>query len=171
MNAVLIIDVQKALIGGAHRIDEVIEAINLTIAKIRKESGLVVFIQHHHISFEAMKKGAEGWELAPRLDLQKNDVIIDKQASDSFYQSSLDEVLKSNAVEQVYITGMQTEYCVDATTRSALSKGYKVTLVSDAHTTGDSHMTAGQVVDHHNRVLANLAHPTEKIRVISSSDI
>lgn len=171
MNAILVIDVQKALVGKAYRIEGVIKAINHVIDKVRSDQVRVIFIQHHHTTFEPMIKGNKGWELDERLNLQKGDIIVDKQASDSFYESKLDEVLKENAVDHVYITGMQTEYCVDATSRSALSKGYKVTLVSDAHTTGDSHMPASQVVDHHNRVLGSLAHPTETIVVKESVEI
>ena len=33
---------------------------------------------------------------------------------------------------------MQSEYCVDSAIRGAYERGYKVTLVSDAHSTGDT---------------------------------
>lgn len=47
-----------------------------------------------------------------------------------------------------------TEYCVDTTSRRAISMGYDVTLVSDAHTTIDNKLlTAAQVIAHHNSLL------------------
>jgi nicotinamidase-related amidase len=47
-----------------------------------------------------------------------------------------------------------TQYCVDTTCRRAVSLGYDVTLVADAHTTADSGtFTVEQIVDHHNALL------------------
>ena len=47
-----------------------------------------------------------------------------------------------------------TEYCVDTTARRAVSMGYDVTLVSDAHTTIDNKLlTAAQIIAHHNALL------------------
>jgi len=47
-----------------------------------------------------------------------------------------------------------TEYCVDTTCRRAISLGYDVTLVSDAHTTVDNKLlTAAQIIAHHNALL------------------
>lgn len=44
--------------------------------------------------------------------------------------------------------------CIDTTCRRAFSLGYKVTLVSDAHSTWNSQViTAQQIINHHNSVL------------------
>lgn len=53
------------------------------------------------------------------------------------------------------ITGAATDYCVDATARSALSHGLDVILVSDGHAPAaesdpDSGLTAEQIIAHHN---------------------
>ena len=90
---------------------------------------------------------------------------MDKTASDAFYHTELHNVLQAWGIEKLVITGLQTEFCVDTTCRRALSQGYEVTLIADGHTTGDSHMKAAEVVEHHNRVLANLAHPHHNIAV------
>ena len=51
---------------------------------------------------------------------------------------------------------MKTEYCIDTTIRAASEFGYKVTLISDAHTTSDSTVLDAQhIIDHHNQVLNN----------------
>ena len=44
--------------------------------------------------------------------------------------------------------------CIDTTSRIAISRGYDVTLVSDAHTTTDTEiLSAAQIIAHHNYVL------------------
>jgi len=69
------------------------------------------------------------------------------------------------------ITGMQTEYCVDATCRSAMSHDLNVLLIADGHTTGDAGMTAKEIIRHHNEILPNLAHPAATLQLVKSSDL
>ena len=71
----------------------------------------------------------------------------------------------------MYVTGLQTEFCVDASCRSALNHGYDVTLISDAHTTGDAVLKASDTIAHHNYTLQNLAHPYRSITLRASTDI
>ncbi|TQR10931.1 isochorismatase family protein [Psychrobacillus soli] len=57
-------------------------------------------------------------------------------------------------MEHLVIAGIQSEVCVDTTCRRAFSKEYKVTLVSDAHSTWDSkEFLAQQIISLHNDVL------------------
>jgi len=73
-------------------------------------------------------------------------------------------------VDTVVITGVATDYCVDATARSALSHGLHVVLVGDGHVPAaegdpDAGLTPRQIVAHHNRVLGNAIHPGGQLRV------
>lgn len=171
MEALLIIDVQQALITGAHNEQEVLAAITTAAERVRSRGGLVVYIQHCHSSFEPMKKGSPGWALHAALDVRDEDLKVEKTASDAFYETNLDDLLRSHKVDHLYISGLQTEFCIDASCRSALSKDYRVTLISDGHTTGDAHLPAPQIIDHHNYTLANLAHPKSLIRLSLSAEV
>ena len=165
MQALLVIDVQTALVTGAYHEDEVISVINQAIEKHRSRNDLIIFIQHCHSSYEPMMKGNPGWQVSEKLKREDQDHFIEKTASDSFYNTALAKLLSDNGVEHVSITGLQTEFCVDTTCRSALSHGFGVTLISDGHTTGDAHQPAAKTIEHHNLILANLAHPTLSIQV------
>lgn len=89
---------------------------------------------------------------------QEGDNIVEKTTPDSFHKTNLNEVLQEKGIEHVIISGMQTEYCVDTTTRRAFSEGYKVTLVSDAHSTFDTDvLRAEDIVKHHNVVFGSFA--------------
>jgi nicotinamidase-related amidase len=49
---------------------------------------------------------------------------------------------------------MQTEFCIDTAVRAAAERGYTITLVSDGHTTGDTHaLRAPDIISHHNATL------------------
>jgi len=171
VTASLVIDVQTGLATGAYREKELLEVINLTNTRVRCGGGMVVFVQHCHASYEALMVGNPGWQLHSGLDVKEQDLTVAKRASDSFYDTELEILLRDAGVENVIISGLQSEFCVDSTCRAALSRGFAVTLLSDGHTTGDSHMKAVEVVNHHNIILANLASPDHPIRVVSSQEV
>lgn len=57
-------------------------------------------------------------------------------------------------MSSIVITGLQTDYCIDTTCRSAFGKKITTVLVSDAHSTYDnSTMKAIEIVNYHNRII------------------
>ncbi len=169
--ALLVIDMQLALVTGAFRENEVLAAVQSVIKKARQAQSPIIFIQHNHASFAPLMKGATGWAIHPLLGPEEDDILIEKEASDAFYKTELENQLMKLGATAIAVTGMQTEYCVDTTCRSALSKDLDVVLVADGHTTGPSHLSASEIIEHHNRILASLAHPKAKLCAVASSDI
>ncbi len=167
--ALLVIDVQVGLITGAHAEQDVLAAINRCIQGVRQQQGKVFFIQHCHSSYEPMMRGAQGWQLHPQLDKATQDVVLEKTASDAFYNTALRAQLQRAGVEHLIVCGLQTEYCVDTTCRAAISLGYQTSLLSDGHTTGEAQLSAAQIIEHHNIVLSQLAHPNGSARLVASS--
>lgn len=84
--------------------------------------------------------------------------MVVKDRCDAFLGTGLDARLRALGIGRLVIAGMQTEFCVDTTTRAAFAHGYKVVLASDAHTTFDSpQLKAPDIVAHHNAVLRGFA--------------
>lgn len=167
--ALLVIDMQSALVAGAYREKAVLAALSGTISRGRKAGLPIIFVQHNHASFAPMQQGAPGWQLHPDLAAADSDLRVEKTASDAFYQTSLQQELEQLGVDTLIMAGMQTEYCVDATARRALSQGFDVILLGDCHTTGDAALSAAEIITHHNLTLANLAHPDHTITVLDST--
>lgn len=158
--ALLIIDVQHVLCHGAYagfEADRVIACINLVSQRVRDAGGLVVVIQHESPS-GVLVYGSEGWQLARGLLTEPTDQFLRKRATDSFHQTALHALLQEHGVNHLIICGLQSEFCVDTTTRRALALGYPVTLVADGHTTLDNGtLKAAQISAHHNETLANIS--------------
>lgn len=169
--ALLIIDMQTALVAGAYREPEVLGALASLIARSRAARVPVVFVQHNHASFRPLMKGQSGWQIHPDLAPQTGDLIIEKTASDAFYRTPLEKDLRRHGVKRLLLTGMQTEYCIDTTARAALSLGFDVVLPGDCHTTGDAALTAADIIRHHNLTLTNLAHPDVSITLVESAAV
>ena len=176
--ALLIIDVQQGLCEGdsdgksaAFESSQVIDRINTVSAKARAAGAPVIFIQHEstsgYLEFET-----DAWQLAQGLHIEPTDVRIRKTTPDSFLRTDLQDVLQQHAVTNLIICGMHTEFCVDTTTRRALALGYPVVLVADAHTSaGNAHLSASQVIAHHNATLTNISSFGPTVRAISAADL
>ena len=104
-----------------------------------------------------MDYGADSWKLAPALEIHAGDVHVRKTATDSFHRTELHELLQSRGITSLVICGLQSEFCVDTTTRRAMALGYPVVLVCDGHSTVDNGiLTAAQISAHHNKTLSGI---------------
>ena len=121
--ALLIIDVQQVLSSGEHaayEVERVIDRINLVSRKVRAADGLVVVIQHETRGGN-MDYGSDSWNLAPGLEVGDGDVHVRKTATDSFHRTELHNVLLARGITNLIICGLQSDFCVDTTTRRALA--------------------------------------------------
>jgi nicotinamidase-related amidase len=172
--ALLIIDVQHALCAGpyaAFEADRVIDRINHVSRRARAAGAPVVVIQHESIG-GPLDFGSPGWQLAPGLDTAAGDVLLRKRATDAFHQTELQALLQARGVRDLVICGLQSEFCVDTTTRRALALGYPVALVADGHSTMDNDvLSAAQITAHHNTTLAHISSFGVRARAIAASDI
>jgi nicotinamidase-related amidase len=172
--ALLIIDVQQALCSGKYKAFEserVIQRINLVSANARSAGVPVVVIQHESQG-GPLDYGTDGWKLAEGLKVEPSDIHVRKQATDSFHNTDLQSVLQTNGVKSLVICGLQSEFCVDTTTRRALALGYPVTLVSDAHSTMDNTvLSAAQISAHHNETLANISSFGPRVTTVPAAQV
>ena len=133
-SALLVIDVQNGVVMNAWQKEPVVTRINSAIDSARSAGLPVIWVQH---SEEEMPIGSDFWQIIPELIPHDGDARIDKIHGSSFTETNLAEVLAGEGVQHLYVTGAQSENCVNATTVDALERGFKVTLISDAHTTDD----------------------------------
>jgi nicotinamidase-related amidase len=172
--ALLIIDIQVGIIDTlrAFRGREVRDRINRLLAKARASNIRIIYVQHDGETGHPLEVGTEGWKIHPDIKPRENNLIIRKRASDSFFETTLQRELEARGVEHLIITGCVTEYCVDTTARRAVSMGYDVTLVSDAHTTIDNKLlTAAQIIAHHNALLDGFDAGSHAIKVTPADEV
>jgi nicotinamidase-related amidase len=155
--ALLVIDVQVGNFGESAPVyggSDLLLKIGSLIARARAAEVPVVYIQHCGPEGAIDQPGTPGWEIHPAIAPIEGDAVIQKRHPDAFQDTGLQRELESRGIERLVITGIQTEYCVDTTCRRAYSLGYSVILVKDAHSTWDTdHLTAPQIIAHHNNVL------------------
>ena len=152
--ALMVIDVQKDVVGDALNTNDVVQNINSLIEKARATNTPVIWVQH---SDDYLVKNTEGWEFVDELKPASDDLRIYKTEPSSFVGTPLQEELQKMGIDSLVITGAQTDMCVNATSNDAAEKGYDVTLASDSHTTVDTpSQTAQQIIDDKNSQFASL---------------
>jgi len=159
MDALIVVDMQVGLLNGEpkHDLQGVIQRIDRLAANVRKRSGRVLFIQHCGGTGDDFEPGTPGWALLPELHRDPADIVVRKSLNDPFAGTDLEARLKEIAPDRLLITGWATDFCVDATVRSAVSNHYDVIVVTDGHTLNDRpHLDAASVVRHHNWVWSQL---------------
>ena len=132
--ALVVIDVQNGVVGGAYRRDQVVSNIDSLVERARNEGVPIVWVQH---SDDGLEKGSEAWEYVPELVRQDSEPLVHKTFGDSFEGTDLEEVLARAGVGHLVVAGAQTDACIRSTIHGAFTRGYDVTLVGDAHTTED----------------------------------
>lgn len=147
--------------------DMLLQNLNELLVRARSMQTSIFYIQHHASVGKPLEHGTSSWEIHSSISPNNEDTIIQKTTPDSFFNTPLDMELKKQGIEHLIIVGIQTEVCVDTTCRRAFSMGYKVTLVSDTHSTWDfKELTAQQIINHHNGVLRWFAdvYPSKDIK-------
>ncbi|HLY32519.1 MAG TPA: isochorismatase family protein [Ktedonobacterales bacterium] len=170
--ALLVIDAQCGLVDESYPEELVVlEHIKGLLARARAAQAPVIYMQHAGGPGHPLAPETDPWRINALVAPQPGEPVLPKRASDSFFETPLQQELDARGVRRLIVTGAMTEFCVDTTCRRAASLGYDVTLVADAHSTGDSAgLTAAQKIAYHNETLAQLAtdHP---ISVLPADEI
>ncbi len=132
--ALVVVDVQNAVVADAHNRDAVVANIGSLVDRARAAEVPVVWVQH---SDDGLVEGTEDWKIVPELDRSDTETLVHKHYNDSFEDTDLEARLSALGVGKLVVTGAQTDACIRSTIHGAVTRGYDVTLVGDAHTTED----------------------------------
>lgn len=133
--ALLVVDVQNGVVGGAHARDAVVGNIRHLVERARQEQVPVVWVQHS--ADDELVEGSEDWQIVPELTPGQSEPVIGKRYGDSFEDTELEDVLARLGIGHLVVTGAETDACVRSTLHGAFTRGYDATLVGDAHTAQD----------------------------------
>jgi isochorismate hydrolase len=100
---------------------------------------------------------------------------VHKAYGDAFEATDLEQLLAGNAVGRLVVAGAQSDGCVRATIHGAFTRGYDVTLVSDAHTTDDRTADGGppaaQVIAHTNLYWSYTSAPGRTALTVPTAEV
>ncbi|MET9023535.1 cysteine hydrolase family protein [Actinopolymorpha sp. NPDC004070] len=171
--ALLVIDVQNDVVGGAHNRDAVVANVARLVDRARSENVPVVWVQHS--SADNLPMGSDGWQYVPELTLKDSEPVVHKRYPDSFEETDLESVLAERHIGRLVVAGAQTDECIRSTLHGGIVRGYDVTLVGDAHTTEDlsewGAPTPDKVIDHTNLYWANHTAPGRRAGTVTTDSV
>lgn len=132
--ALLVVDVQNGVMDASVNSEAVIANITSLVEKARSQNAPIVWVQH---ASDELPLGSEQWKIAAQLVPGEKEPLVGKRYGDAFEDTDLERVLAELEVGSLVVAGAQTDACVRSTLHGALTRGYDVLLVSDAHTTED----------------------------------
>jgi nicotinamidase-related amidase len=140
--ALVIIDHQKGMFGiSGHKPfdgDGMTNRIAALVAKARAANTPIFYVQHDDGPSSEFHPGKRGFPFVDAIAPLPSDDVTVKNKSSAFHGTDFDAKLQHAGIDHLLITGMQSEYCVTSAIRGAYERGYKVTLVSDGHSTFDT---------------------------------
>ncbi len=170
--AVLVVDVQKGVVEGAHDRAAIVANIGSLVENARRARVPVVWVQD---SGGNIVKGSDDWQIVPELDPADDEPHIDKNYGDAFEDTVLETVLSDLGVGRLLVVGAETDACVRSTLHGAFVRGYDTTLVSDAHTTNDQSEWGApppdQVIAHTNLYWADQRAPGRTAGTVATRDV
>jgi nicotinamidase-related amidase len=172
--ALLVVDVQTGVMSDAWDAPRIIKNITVAIEKARSQGIPVIWVQH---SSKELVYGSPDWQLVPELSPAEGEVRIYKQFNSSFEEPALEETLARLGATRIILAGAATNWCIRATAYAALDRGYDLTLVKDAHTTGTMEFEEGgkieasDIINELNSVMKWLKYPGRTNDTVSAEEL
>lgn len=152
-----------------------VKAAKLSFSRANHCQGIpVIWVQH---SDDEMEAGSPDWPIVPELVPAAGEARIYKHFNSSFENTASEETLAQLGATHISLASAATNWCIRATSYAALDRGYDLTLIKDAHTTGSIEFEDGDTIEAEDIILELnvamrwLTYPCHTNRTVSSSEI
>ena len=151
----LVVDVQKGITDNRlYAYDAFISNIEKLIDLARKNNVEIIYVQHDDGPGTGFSIGDKEFEIADQVAPGKDDKVFVKTINSCFGNEDLDEYLKQSGEKELMIIGLQTNFCIDATVKSAFERGYKVIIPQGTNSTFDNdYMDAETTYKYYNEMM------------------
>jgi nicotinamidase-related amidase len=140
----MVVDVQVGVMSGTWDAPPIVRNVARAVERARAQGVPVIWVQH---SDDELAYGSPAWQWAPELQPAEGEPVIHKRFNSAFEETALEEHLARLGATHIVLAGAATNWCIRATAYGALDRGYDLTLVKDAHTTGTIMFDDGTRID------------------------
>ena len=141
----LVIDIQKGITDDElYAYDTFMDRTVRLIDAARKNHVEVVYVQHDDGPGSGFSAGDTAFEIADQVAPEAGEKIFVKTASSSFTNRDFAAYMEKQEDKSLMIIGLQTNYCIDATVRSAVERGFRVIIPEGTNSTFDNEYMTGE---------------------------
>lgn len=143
----IVIDMQKEIV-----VDELYNFRNFKnnviklVSTARSNNIEVIFIKHDAGANSNMSEGDIGFEIIDEIKPQNTEKTFVKTINSCFGNIEFNNYLEKENDKELMIIGLQTDFCIDATIKSAFEKGYNIIVPKDANSTFDNDILKGLTI-------------------------
>ena len=151
----LVVDTQKLITNERlYKFDVFVENVKRIINEARENNIEVIYVRHDDGVGNELTKGMVGFEIYEKFQPIDDEKIFDKEVNSPFKGTGLLEYLIEKGEKEIIVTGLQTDYCIDATIKCGFEHGFNVIVPAYANTTVDNKfMSAQQSYEYYNEFI------------------
>ncbi|MDQ3897763.1 MAG: cysteine hydrolase [Actinomycetota bacterium] len=124
-------------------------------------------------------EGNDMAELHDALDVEPDDIILNKTRYGAFHGTDLEGILRSRGIDTVIITGIATNICCETTAREAAQHDFRVFFLSDGTATKEMNGVAAEELQRATLAslgmvfaqIATIDEVTEKVRASAPASV
>jgi len=88
---------------------------------------------------DVLLRSSPGFQLVSDLDVNPDDIIVDKTCNSAFTYTDLEHILRARGITHLLFSGCTTDVCVHTTLREACDRNFQCLTISDACASGDQY--------------------------------
>lgn len=141
----IVIDMQKALLVDAlYNRKTVTENIAKLIKFAREYHVEVIYVQHDAGPGSGSTVGDEGFEITDEVAPLPGEKVFVKKLNSAFSNREFAEYLEASDEMTLMIVGLATNYCIDASVKSAFDRHYDIVIPEGTNSTYDNPYMTGE---------------------------
>lgn len=141
----VVIDIQKGITDEElYNYKGFLKNVTTIIEAARKNNVEVIYVQHDDGPGSGFTFGDEDFEIADEVAPNEGEKIFTKEINSAFGNKEFASYLESQGEKDLMIIGLQTNFCIDATIKSAFERGYHVLVSEGTNSTFDNDYMTGE---------------------------
>ena len=151
----LVIDAQELITTDKlYAFERFTENVCTLIAEARANGVEVIYVRHDDGEGQPLSKGNAGFDVYSGFAPETGERIFDKYVNSPFRDSGLLDYLQKKGIKRLIVTGLQTDYCIDAAVKCGFEHGFEMIVPEYCNSTFDNDfMTAEQTYRYYNEFM------------------
>ncbi len=141
----IVVDIQKGITDERlYDFETFIKNVTNIIDAARENGVEVIYVRHDDGPGSGFSFGDKDFDIADQVTPEENEKIYTKMINSCFGNADFADYLSESGEKDLMVVGLQTNFCIDATVKSAFERGYHVIIPKGTNSTFDNDYMDGE---------------------------